>query len=95
MPQLRIIKDSFYEELEKVSDQFPRYHMKILLRDFNAKVGRENIFKPIVGNESLHEASNDNGIRVVNFATLKNLIVKNTTIPHSNIHKHTWTWCHT
>jgi hypothetical protein len=26
-------------------DRFPRYHMKILLGDFNAKVGRENIFK--------------------------------------------------
>jgi hypothetical protein len=35
--------------------------MKILLGDFNAKVGREEIFKPIIGNESLHEASNDNG----------------------------------
>jgi hypothetical protein len=27
--------------------------MKILLGDFNAKVGREDIFKPTVGNESL------------------------------------------
>jgi hypothetical protein len=44
--------------------------MKILMGGFNAKVGRENIFKPIIGNESLHEASNDNGVRVVNFATL-------------------------
>jgi hypothetical protein len=37
-----------------------------LLGDFNAKVSRENIFKPIIGNESLHEISNDNGVRVVN-----------------------------
>jgi hypothetical protein len=42
----------------------------------------EDIFKPIIGNESLHEASNDNGVRVVNFATSKNLIVKSTTFPH-------------
>jgi hypothetical protein len=34
-------KDSFYEELEQAFDQFPRYHMKILLGDFNAKVGRD------------------------------------------------------
>jgi hypothetical protein len=65
--------------------------MKILLGDFNAKVGREDIFKPIIGNKSLHEASNDNGVRVVNFATSKNLIVKSTTFPHRDIHKHTWT----
>jgi hypothetical protein len=43
------IKDSFYEELEQVFDQFPRYHMKILL-DFNANVGRKDIFKQTVGN---------------------------------------------
>jgi len=29
--------------------------MKILLGDFNAKVGRDNIFKPIIGQESLHD----------------------------------------
>jgi len=33
-------KDSFYEELEQVFDHFPRYHRKILLGDFKAKVGR-------------------------------------------------------
>jgi hypothetical protein len=40
-----VIKNSFYEELEQVFCQFPRYHMKILLGDFNVKVGREEIFK--------------------------------------------------
>jgi exonuclease III len=83
-------KDSFYEELGCVSDQFPRYDMKILLGDFNAKVGRENIFKPTIGNESLHETSNDNEVTVVNFATSKNLVVKSTIFPHRKIHKHTW-----
>jgi hypothetical protein len=38
------IKNIFYEELEQVFDQFPRYHMKILMGDFNEKVGREDIF---------------------------------------------------
>ena len=68
-----LIKDSFYEELEQTLDQFPRYHMKILLGDFNAKVGQEDIFKPTIGKESLHKISNDNGVRLVNFATSKNL----------------------
>jgi hypothetical protein len=45
--------------------------MKILLGDINAKVGREDIFKPTIGNESLHEISNDNGVKLVNFATSK------------------------
>jgi hypothetical protein len=58
------LKDRFYEELEEVYDQFPMYNMKILLGDKNAKVGREYIFKQIIGNESLHEEINDNGVRV-------------------------------
>jgi endonuclease/exonuclease/phosphatase family metal-dependent hydrolase len=65
--------------------------MKILLGDFNAKVGGENIFKPTIGNESLHQDSNDNGVRLVNFATSKNLVVKSTMFLHRNIHKYTWT----
>jgi len=82
-------KDSFYEELEQVFYHFPKYRMKILLEDFNAKVGREIIFKPTLGNESLHQDSNDNGVRLVNFATSKNLVVKSTIFPHRNIHKYT------
>jgi exonuclease III len=46
------IKDRFYEELKHVFDNFPKCHMQILLGDFNAKVGREDIFKPTIGNES-------------------------------------------
>jgi hypothetical protein len=54
--------------------------MKILLGDFNAKVGREDTFKPKIGNESLHKISNDTGVRVVHFVTSKNNIVKSTSI---------------
>jgi hypothetical protein len=63
-------KDSFYEKFKHIFNIPPKYHMKTLLGDFNAKVGREDIFKT-TGNESFHEISNDNGIRSVNFATSK------------------------
>jgi hypothetical protein len=78
-------------ELEHVFAKFPKYHMKIMLRDFNAKVGREDIFKPTIWNESLHEINKDNGVRLVNFPTSKNLRVKSRMVPHRNIHKYTWT----
>jgi exonuclease III len=45
------VKDSFCEELERVFDKFPKYHMEILLGDFKAKVGKEDIFKPTIGNK--------------------------------------------
>jgi hypothetical protein len=77
------VKDSFYEQLECVFDKFPKFHTKILLGDFNAKVGRDNIFKP-TGNESLHEINNDIGVRAENVATTKNLTVKSTVEVHCN-----------
>jgi hypothetical protein len=55
---------SFYEELERVFSKFPKYHMKILLGDFNAKVCREYIFKPTIGNDSLHKVTNDSRVKV-------------------------------
>jgi hypothetical protein len=58
--------------------------MKVLLGDFNV-VGGENILRPTVGNESLHEISNDSVVRVVNLATSKNLVVKSTMFPHCKI----------
>ena len=50
-------------------------------------MGRKNIFKPTIGQESLYQDSNDNGVRLVNL----NLVVKSTMFPHRNIHKYTWT----
>jgi len=35
------------------------------------------------------EINNDNGVRAVNFATSKNLIVLSTMFPHTIIHKYT------
>jgi hypothetical protein len=68
----------------------------ILKHACNNNLLQFNIFfnwRPLnsIGNDSLHEISNDNGVRVVNFATSKNLIVKSTMFPHRNIHKVTWT----
>jgi hypothetical protein len=56
------VKKSFYEELERVFDKFPKYHLNILLGDFNERVGREDIFKATTGNETSHEISNYNGV---------------------------------
>jgi hypothetical protein len=85
------VKDSFYEEIGRVFDQFTMYDTKILFGDFNAKVSRENIFKLTIGNERLHDLNKDNGFRAVKFASSKNLIVRSTMFPHRGIHKYTWT----
>jgi hypothetical protein len=66
--------DRFYRDLECIFYKFHRYHTKIMLGEFSAKVGRGDVFKPTIGNESLYEIRNDNEIRVVNFTTSKNLL---------------------
>jgi hypothetical protein len=81
------MKERFYEKQEHVFDKFPKYHIKIMIdfpkyhikimiEDFNAKIGREDIFKPTTGNECLHEIGNDTGFIVVNFAISKHLTSK-------------------
>jgi hypothetical protein len=54
-------------------------------------VGRENIFKPTTENESLHQDTKDNVVRIVNLITSKNLVVQSTMFLHRNFHKYTWT----
>jgi hypothetical protein len=60
--------------------------MKMLLEDFCAEVGTEDIFIPIIRKQCFHEVSNDNGVR--KFVTSKNLNVKRTMFPHHNIRKY-------
>jgi len=63
--------------------------MKVIVRYCKAKLGWGNIFKPRNGNDSLFQDSIKNYVRMVNFVTSKNLVVKSkifTTPNHSYIH---------
>jgi hypothetical protein len=53
------VKENLREELENVFDKSPKYHVNILLLDFSAKVVREDILNPTVGNESLQIWTHD------------------------------------
>jgi hypothetical protein len=79
------IEDGFYEELQHVFDPFFKYHMIILLGGFSAMVGREDILKSTIANESFHEntSSNDSGVRVINFRHIQNSNCQEFNIPTS------------
>ena len=83
-------KDAFYDKLEVLYNRCTRYDIKILVGDFNAKVGREGIFGPTVGKHSLHKKTSDNGFRLVSFAAAQNMVISSTRFQHRNIHKKTW-----
>ncbi|KAE9521335.1 hypothetical protein AGLY_018266 [Aphis glycines] len=84
------LKDNFYEDLEALYDSLPVHCVKMVVGDFNAKVGKENRFRPTIGPDSLHNISNNNGTRLVNFASSKDIIISSTYFPRKGIHKHTW-----
>jgi hypothetical protein len=67
------LKVNFYEELEQVFSHFHKYHMKILLGDFNANVWRE-----IFSNQQLRMRVTVRIviiIMLVYFVTSKNLVM--------------------
>ena len=82
-------KDASYDKLEILYNRCPKSDIKMLVGDFNAKVGREGIFGPTVGKHSLHENTSDNGIRLVSFAAAQNMVISSTRFQHLNIHKAT------
>ena len=47
-------KESLCEEREQVLGHFLKCSVKLLLGDFDAKLGRQDIFKPTIGKASLH-----------------------------------------
>ena len=69
----------------------PSYDVTIVIGDMNAQVGKEEMYHPTIGKQSLHEITNDNGYRLIQFATFNNMIIGSTMFQHKKIHKSTWT----
>ncbi|XP_035903140.1 craniofacial development protein 2-like [Anopheles stephensi] len=83
-------KNLFYGRLTKIIDQCPKHDVEIILGDFNANVGREPMYRQYIRSHSLHEHSNDNGSRLVQFAAANNLVVGSTKFARREGYKATW-----
>jgi hypothetical protein len=60
----------------------------MIIGDLNAKVGKEELYSGTIG--SLHINTNENGQRIIDLATSRNLVISSTYFPHKSIHKETW-----
>jgi hypothetical protein len=61
-------KDAFYEQLEQAYSACPKNNVKLVMGDANAKVSRETVHQPTIGRYSPHESTNENGLRLIDFA---------------------------
>ena len=85
-------KENFYEDLDQIYEECQKRDVKIIIGNLNAKIGREERFRPIIGKYRVHTLSNDNGIRLINFVCSKNMVVARTLLSHKDIQVHKVTW---
>jgi hypothetical protein len=79
------------EEQERIFDHFTKYHVKIMLGDYNERWGEKMFSNRHLRKKVCMKFRNANAVREVNLATTEHLTVKSTMFPHSSIHKYTCT----
>ncbi|VDP28254.1 unnamed protein product [Schistosoma margrebowiei] len=83
-------KDQFYNRLQSIIEKCPTKDLTILMGNFNAKVGTDNIgYEDIMGRQGLGER-NENGERFANLCAFNKLVISGTIFSHKRIHKSTW-----
>ena len=80
-------KDEFYAQLESEYDRCPKHDVKIIIGDYNARVGQEVEYRPVIGRFSAHQLTNANGLKLIDFATSKNMAIRSTFFQHSLYHR--------
>ena len=65
------MKDNFYEQLQMIVDEVPRHDMLLVIGDWNAKVGEQQLGEEgIVRKFGMTGKRSDNGERFVSFCAL-------------------------
>jgi hypothetical protein len=80
-------KVQFYEQLERAYAACPSHDVKLVMGDANAKVGRETVHQPTISKHSRHESTNENGLRLVDFAAGRQMAIKSTSCTKKSIFK--------
>ena len=82
--------NSFYMDLQESVRGVASGDMLLVMGDFNARVGNDvNVWKGVVGSHGIPEV-NENGLKLLDFCSVNNLLVTNTLFMHRDCHKFTW-----
>jgi hypothetical protein len=69
-------KNQFYKQVERANVACLSHDLKLVMGDANAKVGRKTVHQPTIGKHSVHESTNENGLRLVDFAAGRRVAIK-------------------
>ena len=84
------IKEEFYSLLRKVLEKRKSKDITVLMGDFNAKIGDNNMgYEETMGKHGLG-TMNENGEMLANLCATNQLIIGGSLFPHKRIHKATW-----
>ncbi len=80
----------FYWQLEHIIEELPKKDVKIMIGDWNAKVGTDNVgWEQVMGCHG-YGKHNDRGERLLEFAFKNDLLITNTRFQQKDSRK--WTW---
>ena len=82
---------NFEQELQENYNKIPSKDIKIVLGDFNARVGKDTAQDwPKQQGIYCNEFSNDRGLRLLEFANFNDLVIANTLGKHKKKRRMTW-----
>lgn len=82
--------EKHWELLEDITTKIPQHHVKILVGDFNAQIGKEKENRKTVGEYPAHKRTNKNGKRLISFCKMFNLKLMSTYFKALPRKKKTW-----
>ena len=83
--------DKFYADLQETLDRVQRGDMLIIMGDLNARLGcQEHLNAPQCVGPFTADVQNENGMRLLDFCLVNDLVVTNTFFQHKTIHQTSW-----
>lgn len=82
--------DKFWDLLDHTINNIPKNHVKLLIGDFNAQLGKERRYRDIIGKWPAQRRTNKNGEKLVDLCRNHNLISKSTYFKRKPHKLKTW-----
>ena len=83
-------KQNFYDSLQATVNELPKRDIMLVMGDFNAKIGKDNIGKETIMGTHAMGTMNENGELFTDFCAFNDLVIGGSIFQHKNIHKETW-----